>query len=69
MQVPLDERPPRVCVERAEAGNGDDVYVTDLGDKATIVMRKRVPRDRDVERAESELRLSVARAAPRRGAS
>lgn len=41
---------------------GDDVevYVTDLGDKATIVVRKRVTRAGDPERAESELRLSVA---------
>jgi small conductance mechanosensitive channel len=40
--------------------NGEEVYVTDLGDKATIVVRKRVPDERDTERAESELRLSVA---------
>lgn len=38
----------------------EEVYVTDLGDKATIVVRKRVPRVGDTERAESELRLSVA---------
>jgi small-conductance mechanosensitive channel len=38
----------------------EEVYVTDLGDKATIVVRKRVPRVSDTERAESELRLSVA---------
>jgi small conductance mechanosensitive channel len=38
----------------------EEVYVTDLGDKATIVVRKRVPRAGDTERAESELRLSVA---------
>jgi small conductance mechanosensitive channel len=38
----------------------EEVYVTDLGDKATIVVRKRVPRSGDTERAESELRLSVA---------
>jgi small conductance mechanosensitive channel len=40
--------------------DGEEVYVTDLGDKATIVVRKRVPHERDTERAESELRLSVA---------
>ena len=40
--------------------DGEEVYVTDLGDKATIVIRKRVPRERDTDRAESELRLSVA---------
>jgi small-conductance mechanosensitive channel len=38
----------------------EEVYVTDLGDKATIVVRKRVPRVGDTERVESELRLSVA---------
>jgi small-conductance mechanosensitive channel len=40
--------------------DGEEVYVTDLGDKATIVVRKRVPREGDNERAESELRLTVA---------
>ena len=40
--------------------DGEEVYVTDLGDKATIVIRKRVTRGGDSERAESELRLSVA---------
>jgi small-conductance mechanosensitive channel len=40
--------------------DGEEVYVTDLGDKATLVVRKRVPREGDTERAESELRLSVA---------
>jgi small-conductance mechanosensitive channel len=40
--------------------DGEEVYVTDLGDKPTLVVRKRVPREGDTERAESELRLSVA---------
>lgn len=40
--------------------DGEEVYVTDLADQATIVVRKRVPRERDTDRAESELRLSVA---------
>jgi small conductance mechanosensitive channel len=40
--------------------DGEEVFVTDLGDKATIVVRKRVPRAGNTERAESELRLSVA---------
>jgi small conductance mechanosensitive channel len=40
--------------------DGEEVYVTDLADKATIVVRKRVPVHQDIERAESELRLSVA---------
>ena len=34
--------------------------MTDLGEKATIVVRTRVPRGSDTERAESELRLLVA---------
>ena len=40
--------------------DGEEVVVTDLGDKATIVVRKRVPREGATERAESELRLAVA---------
>ena len=40
--------------------DGEEVYVTDLGDKATIVVRKRVPHEQDTGRAESDLRLSVA---------
>jgi len=40
--------------------DGEEVYVTDLGDKVTIVIRKRVIHESDSERAESELRLSVA---------
>jgi len=40
--------------------DGEEVYVSDLADKATIVIRKRVPLNQDVERAESELRLAVA---------
>jgi small-conductance mechanosensitive channel len=38
----------------------EEVYVTDLGDKATIVVRKHVSREGDTERAESELRLRIA---------
>ena len=40
--------------------DGEEVYVTDLGDKATIVVRKRVPHDQDSNRVESDLRLDVA---------
>jgi hypothetical protein len=36
------------------------VYVTDLTDKATIVVRKHVPLDGQKERAESELRMAIA---------
>ena len=39
--------------------DGEDVFVKDLGDRATIVIRKRISREQDLERAESELRLSV----------
>jgi small conductance mechanosensitive channel len=49
----------RVVVNSREE-DGAEAYVTELGDKATIVVRKRVPREGDTERAESELRLSVA---------
>jgi small conductance mechanosensitive channel len=40
--------------------DGEEVYLTDLADKATIVVRKRVPGQGDTERAESDLRLSIA---------
>jgi small conductance mechanosensitive channel len=40
--------------------DGEEVYVTDLGDKATIVVRKHVSREGDTEHAESELRLRIA---------
>ena len=42
------------------ATDGEEVYVSDLAEKATIVVRKRVPGNQDVERAESELRLVIA---------
>src|SRR5438445_2683289 len=48
------------AVVRSLQEDGEEVYVTDLGDKATIVVRKRVPRIGETERAESDLRLSVA---------
>src|SRR5690242_210706 len=41
-------------------GIADDVYVTDLTDKATIVLRKHMPLNDETEHAESELRLAVA---------
>jgi small-conductance mechanosensitive channel len=58
VQVPAsaDLRAVVNCLQRDD----EEVYVTDLGDKATIVVRKRVPRVGDTERVESELRLSVA---------
>jgi small-conductance mechanosensitive channel len=41
-------------------GIAEEVYVTDLTDKATIVVRKHVPLDGQTERAESELRMAIA---------
>jgi small-conductance mechanosensitive channel len=38
----------------------DEVYVTDLADKATIVLRKRIPLHENLPYAESELRLAAA---------
>ena len=49
----------RAVVNSLQSGD-EEVYVTDIGDKATIVVRQRVSRKGDPERAESELRLSVA---------
>jgi small-conductance mechanosensitive channel len=48
------------AVVNALQRDGEEVYVTDLGDQATIVVRTRVPHEQDTDRAESELRLSVA---------
>jgi len=42
------------------ATDGVDVYVSNLTDKATIVLRKQVPWDQELERAESDLRLAAA---------
>jgi small-conductance mechanosensitive channel len=49
----------RAVVNSLQAGD-EEVYVTDIGDKVTIVVRQRVSRQGDTERAESDLRLSVA---------
>jgi small-conductance mechanosensitive channel len=48
------------AVVRSLQEDGEEAYLTDLGDKATIVVRKRVTREGDADRAESELRLTVA---------
>ena len=57
IQVPstADLRAVVNCLET----DGEEVLVTDLADKATIVVRRRVPHDQDPERAESDLRLSI----------
>ena len=49
----------RAVVNSLEA-EAEEVYVTDLADKATIVLRKRIPLHEDLQHAESELRLAVA---------
>jgi small-conductance mechanosensitive channel len=41
-------------------GIGDEAYVSDIGDKATFVVRKWVPGERHAEAAASDLRLAVA---------
>jgi small conductance mechanosensitive channel len=58
IQVPAsaDLRAVVNCLET----DGEEVLVTDLADKATIVVRRRVPHAQDPERAESDLRLSIA---------
>ena len=41
--------------------DGDEVYVTDLaGDKATIVVRRRVSAESTADRTASDLRLKIA---------
>jgi small-conductance mechanosensitive channel len=39
---------------------GDEAYLSDIGDKATFVVRKWVPAERHAEAAESDLRVAVA---------
>jgi small-conductance mechanosensitive channel len=59
VQVPLDAK-LRQVVKSLQA-DGEEVYVTDLsGDKATIVVRKRVSGEGAAERAASDLRLKIA---------
>src|SRR5262245_18251296 len=41
-------------------GEADEVYVTDLADRATLVLRKRVPLHENLQHAESELFLVAA---------
>lgn len=41
-------------------GDGEEVYLTDLADKATFVVRKWVPGEHATEAAASDLRLTVA---------
>lgn len=58
VQVPIDAK-LREAVKALES-DGDEVYVTDLsGDKATIVVRRRVSGEAAAERAASDLRLKI----------
>lgn len=59
VQVPMDANLSQVVKSLQSAG--EEVYVTDLsGDKATIVVRKRVSGQGAAERAASDLRLKIA---------
>jgi len=59
VQVPADAK-LRALVQALES-DGDEVHVTDLsGDKATIVVRRRVSGAGAAERAASDLRLAIA---------
>jgi small-conductance mechanosensitive channel len=48
------------AVVNSLSSEAEEVYVSDLGDKAVIVLRKRIPLHEDLQHAESELRLAVA---------
>jgi len=58
VQVPATAELRRT-VEALRAG-GDEVYVTDLADKATLTVRRWVERDQKMEAAASDLRLELA---------
>ena len=59
VQVPIDAKLPGVV--QALQSDGEEVYVTDLsGDKATIVVRRRVAGEGMAERVASDLRLKIA---------
>ena len=59
VQVPIDAKLREVV--KALESDGEEVYVTDLsGDKATIVVRRRVTGEGMADRAASDLRLKIA---------
>ena len=58
IQIPATADLPVVLASLREAG--DEAYVSDLGDKATFVVRKWIPGEGHAEAAESDLRLAVA---------
>ena len=58
VQVPVAADLEALLTSLREAG--DEAYLTDIGDKATFVVRKRVSREGRAEAAESDLRLAVA---------
>ena len=57
VQVARDTDLRRV-VESLKA-EGEEAYVTDLGDKATIVVRRWIPHGTSAEQAESDLRIAI----------
>jgi small-conductance mechanosensitive channel len=58
VQVPASADLDALLASLREAG--DEAYLTDIGDKATFVVRKWVPREGHAQAAESDLRLAVA---------
>lgn len=58
VQVPASADLEPLLASLREAG--DEAYLTDIGDKATFVVRKWVPREGHTEAAESDLRVAVA---------
>jgi small conductance mechanosensitive channel len=53
---------------KALEGEGDEVYVTALtGDKATVMVRRRVPAEGIADREESDLRIALAQRLERSG--
>jgi small-conductance mechanosensitive channel len=58
IQLPADS--DLRAVVNSLLSEADEVYVTDLADKATIVLRKRIPLHENLPYAESELRLAAA---------
>jgi small-conductance mechanosensitive channel len=58
IQVPITADLPRTLSLLREAG--DEAYMTDVGDKATFVVRKWSPGERHAESVSSDLRMTVA---------
>ncbi len=59
VEVPIDAKLRSIV--QLLGSDGDEVYVTELaGDKATIVVRRRVPAESTADRTASDLRLKIA---------